>query len=309
MVTFTVEKTHAKRELYDLLAEQYPRFAKKARKAAFKAGNITRNGQVAYGNDKVRLGDTIGIFAAGDVVGVDLTPGIVYRDENFVIVDKPSGLLSFSDAGEPNALGMVEEYMKQNGEYNLDALIVPYLVYPLDKYVSGLLLLAKHEDAYLFLAEALGQRRITRYFVCPVKGQAEEGDELLAYRLKDKTNAHVRILQTHQKGAKPIVTRYTTLAHGDTMSLLHVRPVTNALHQARAHLAFDGLPVVGDNVYGDKRFNKKNGAKHISLWLKTIVFELGKRHEYEYMNGKTFESQSLSFPKCVYDEGLMEDEE
>ncbi|MDD5018454.1 MAG: RluA family pseudouridine synthase [Eubacteriales bacterium] len=305
MVSFTVEKKRSGVELYQLLEEVYPDFAKKALIAAFKSGIVTLNGKEAYGDDKVHAGDKIAVFVTGDVMGIDMSPRVVYQDENFVIVDKPAGLLSIGDTGEPNAVSMVEEFMKQRGEYSLDALMVPYLVYPLDKYVSGLLILAKHEHAYLFLIEALAQRRITRYFICPVRGRAEENDELMAYHIKDKASTHARILKKYSKDAKPIVTRYSALKFGETMSLLCVRPVTNYLHQVRAHLAYGGFPVLGDSDYGDRKFNKRNGAGHISLWLKTVVFEVGKRHEYEYMNGKEFESRELSFPKSVYDEGLM----
>ncbi len=191
--------------------------------------------------------------------------------------------------------------------YSLDALMVPYLVYPLDKYVSGLLLLAKHEDAYLFLVEALAQRRIVRHFVCPVIGDADEGEELMAYHMTDKLQRRAEILAQFRKNAKPIVTRYHALAHGDVMSLVDVRPVTNGLHQIRAHLAYAGLPVVGDNDYGNRRINRKLGADHIALWLKSVTFEVGSRHAYEYLNKQHFESASPCFPRCVYDDGLIDE--
>ena len=115
-----------------------------------------------------------------------------------------------------------------------------------------------------------------------------------------------KILTKFQKGAKPIVTRYTKIKSGESMSLLAVRPVTNGLHQVRAHLASAGLPVLGDDQYGVPRFNRKNGADQIALCLKQLEFQTGKSHEYEYMNGKRFKSEQICFPKCVYDEGLMD---
>jgi 23S rRNA-/tRNA-specific pseudouridylate synthase len=265
------------------------------------------NGEDAYPDDTLSEGDRISIFAPDDMIGVDLTPPIIYQDENFVIVDKPVGLLSFSEDGQPNAVTMVEEYMKRQGEYSLDALMVPYLVYPLDKYVSGLMLMAKHEDAYLFLVEALAQRRILRHYICPVIGHADDSEELMAYHLTDKQQRRAEILARFRKNAKPIVTRYTALAHGDVMSLVDARPVTNGLHQVRAHLAYAGLPVVGDSDYGNRRLNKKLGADHIALWLKSVTFEVGNRHAYEYLNKRHFESASPCFPRCVYDDGLMDE--
>ena len=306
MVSLTVDKKKAGMTLFDLLEDIYPDYHVKNIRTAFKLGDIWLHGEAAYGDDEVAAGDEVRIFAPGDVVGVDLTPSVVYSDENFVIVDKPAGLLSFSDDGAPNATDMAEEFMKQQGEYSLGALMVPYLVYPLDKYVSGLLLLAKHEDAYLFLVEALAQRRIVRHYVCPVFGHAQQSDELMAYHMADKANRRATVLSSFRKNAKPIVTRYQTIAEGSAISLIEARPVTNGLHQVRAHLADAGLPVVGDNDYGNKRLNKKAGAGYIALWLKSVTFEVGTSHTYPYLNGQHFESKNPCFPRCVYEDGLME---
>lgn len=306
MVSLTVTKQHEGQELFDLLAETYPHLSLKAMKTALKKRFITINGEDASHAYVVNEGDVVNIYIPGDILGIDLMPVIVYQDENIIIVDKPAGLLSRSDTGEVNAVDMVEYYMKTRGEYNLDALMVPYLLYPLDEYVSGLLIMAKHEDAYLFLAEALNQRRLSRYYYCVVKGCAQAQEELLGYHLRDKARKRIQILGQFKKNSKPIVTRYQKLAEGETLSLLTARPVTNTLHQVRAHLAQGGLPVLGDDVYGNARFNKKNGAEYICLWLKSLVFEVGTGHSYAYLNGMRHESAKQSFPKCVYDQGLMD---
>ena len=306
MISFFVKKEQEGMALFELLVETYPDFHVRSIKAALKSGKIWLNSDEAYGNDMVDFRDEVRIFVPGDIVGIDLMPSIVYQDENFVIIDKPAGLLSRSDEGLPNAVDMVEAYMKKKGEYSLDARLVPYLVYPLDKYVSGLMMLTKHEDAYLFLAEALAQRRIIRHYICPVVGQSKKNEELMAYHITDKTQRRANVIRRFRKDAKPIVTRYTTIAAGNAMSLVDVRPVTNGLHQVRAHMAEAGLCVVGDDEYGNRRFNKKAGADHIALWLKSVSFEVGTYHEYEYINGQHFESQSPCFPRCVYDDGLMD---
>jgi RluA family pseudouridine synthase len=306
MVSLTVAKQHEGQELFDLLADTYPDFSKKAIKTAFKKRFISVNGQDAVAGDAVNEGDVVHLYIPGDILGLDLMPTIVYQDENIIVVDKPAGLLSRSDTGEVNAVDMVEYYMKKRGEYNLGALMVPYLLYPLDEYVSGLLVMAKHEDAYLFLAEALSQRRISRYYYCAVQGQAKESDELLGYHFRDKAGKRVQILSKYKKDSKPIVTRYQRLAEGETISLISARPLTNMLHQVRAHLAFGGLPVLGDDTYGNARFNKKCGAEFICLWLKSLVFEVGTGHGYTYLNGMRFESVTQSFPRCVYEQGLLD---
>ena len=305
MICLQISQAHHGQELFDAMLDTYPDFPQKAIGIALKRGLITINGEPAYGDDKLRDGDTVNIFVSPDVVGVDLTPRIVYQDENIIIADKPAGLPSITETDEPSVIGFMEEHMKKRGEYSLDALMVPYLIYALEEYVSGLSLIAKHEDAYMFFMEAIAQRRISRYYICPVRGHGEEQEELLHYHLRDKSGRRAQILPNFKKDSKPIVTRYKTLAQGEDMSLLCVRPVTNTLHQARAHLGFSGLPILGDSLYGDRRFNKRHGAEYICLWLETLVFEVGSGHGYDYINGQRFDSHTESFPKSVYDQGLM----
>jgi 23S rRNA pseudouridine1911/1915/1917 synthase len=306
MLILTVEKDCEGMEIFDFLIQAFPGFNKKSLIKAFREGLISLNGKNPYGDDNVKEGDTVRVFVTGGEAGVDLTPEIIYQDENFVIADKPAGLLSTSDTGEPNAVNMVEELMKERGEYSLEALMVPYLIYPLEKEVSGILVMAKHEDAYLFMSQALSQRRVTRYYTCAVAGEAEENSELRAYLIQDRSNRSVHITSAQKKDAKPIVTRYSKLAEGKGISLLSARPITNCLHQVRAHLAFAGLHVIGDGLYGDRKFDKRNKVNSTALWLKTILFEVGSGHEYAYLNGRRFDSRSYCFPRCVYDAGLME---
>lgn len=306
MVSITVSKQQDGQALVDLLVVAYPDFSPKAMKTAFKNRHITLNGEDAFGDETVRESDVVALYLTGDILGLDLMPVIVYQDENIIIVDKPAGLLSRSEDDEVNAVALVEYYMKKRGEYNLDALMVPYLLYPLDEYAGGLIIMAKHEDAYLFLAEALNQRRISRYYVCAVPGAVDARQDLMGYLLRDKTGRRVQILSQFRKDSKPIVTRYRTLAQGETLSLIEARPVTNGMHQVRAHLAYGGLPVLGDEIYGNARFNKRYGADTLNLWLKSLIFEVGTGHSYEYLNGLEFESGRHSFARCVYDEGLMD---
>jgi 23S rRNA-/tRNA-specific pseudouridylate synthase len=306
MISLKVEKEHEGMNLFDILIQTYTGFNKKTLIQTFKYGNITLNGKEAFGDDKPAHGDIIRIFITGEEAGIDLTPEIIYQDENIVIADKPAGLLTISDKGEANAVDMVEESMKRRGEYSLEALMVPYLIYPLEKEVSGLLIMAKHEDAFLFLSQALAQRRVTRYYVCAVLGEAKESAEMLAFLIQDKQSRNVRVINSQSKDSKPIVTRYTKIKEGEGLSLISARPITNSLHQVRAHLAFEGLLVIGDDMYGDRRFNRKCRVDSVALWLKTVVFEVGTNHEYAYLNKKRFESVSQSFPKCVYDAGLFE---
>ena len=306
MVSLSVQKAQDGQELFDVLIDTYPDFPSRALKIAFKKRMITINDTYAYADDIVHEGDVVDIYTSGDVLGIDLTPLILYEDENLLILDKPAGLPCVSKADEPSAVGMMEAYMRQRGEYSLEALMVPYLIYPLDTYVSGVLLIAKHEDAYMFFIEALGQRRIARFYICAVKGCPDEQEELLGYHMRDRLGRRAHILKEYRKDAKPIVTRYKKISQGKNMALLRARPITNGLHQVRAHLADCGLPILGDDIYGDRRFNARFGAEYICLWLETLVFEVGTGHGYDYINGKRFTSRSESFPVCVYDQGLMD---
>ena len=93
-----------------------------------------------------------------------------------------------------------------------------------------------------------------------------------AYLLKDAAKGRVRILDREAPGARPVVTGYETLESGP-VSRLRVHLVTGRTHQIRAHLAHEGMPILGDDKYGNRDANRRWKVRQPLLWCVKISFD------------------------------------
>ncbi len=225
----------------------------------------------------VRVGEDVPL-KAGDEVCYYMTRAqeekraftVVYEDENVLVADKESGV---------NSEAVFAELSRSREAY---------FIHRLDRNTEGLLIFAKSAAAADELLACFRERRVTKIYHALVFGRPKKEHEIAtAYLEKDEHNARVRV------GAAPrgekIVTEYRVLeARGDT-TLLEVTLHTGKTHQIRAHLAYLGLPVVGDGKYGDAARNRQLHAARQRLVAKSLA--ISATGALGYLGGKTFLSQ------------------
>lgn len=206
------------------------------------------------------------------------TVPIVYEDERIAVFDKPAGL-------EVQGEGSLEELAKSR---------FPAIraCHRLDVNTTGLVAFAKDDEAEEALCAAIRDRRIDKRYRCIVKGTPEKKSaELRHYLVKDSGSAQVRVLNKPAGGAKEIVTRCRTLRTKGDRSLLEVELVTGRTHQIRAHLAYIGHPILGDDKYGDRDWNKKNGRFTQALCACSLTFHFEKGSPLAYLEGRRFSAE------------------
>jgi len=299
MIELTVNEVPDGKRLKSYIGDIYPALKPSVLLKALQGGDIKVNGERQKKNIELEPGDVIRIFIPDEELGVQPPLEFVYEDENIMIVNKQPGISTFDDKnnGAPNILSMADAHMRETGEYNADLLNIPYLVHRLDHFTGGLIVVAKHESAYKALLEAFSQRRIRKFYQAVVCGRVEPpAAQLHDFLVKDAANARVRISKAQVKNSMPVVTRYRTVRAAEELTLLEVELVTGRTHQIRAHLAFYGHPVLGDDKYGDRRMNKKYNANYQALWAHKLIFDIGTGHFMEYLNGRVFETKNISLP-------------
>lgn len=210
----------------------------------------------------------------GDIVRYFLTPkqesraafSVVYEDGNVIVADKESGVNSEA----------VFSALCERGE--------TYFIHRLDRNTAGLLIFAKNAEAEGELLSAFRDRRVEKIYLARVVGCPKEKHAVCtAYLKKDAAASRVRV--SSKPVGEKIITEYEVLEGGET-SLLRVTLHTGKTHQIRAHLAFLGCPIVGDEKYGDGAYNRAHNAVRQKLVAKRLTLHCAGA--LAYLDGRSF---------------------
>jgi 23S rRNA pseudouridine1911/1915/1917 synthase len=164
---------------------------------------------------------------------------IIYENNNFVVIDKPSGLLSIPDR-EGDELSL-KRILKDKYEEI-------YTVHRLDKDTSGLIVFAKNEETHKFLSQAFEERLVEKYYQGIVKGTLHEKEKTIDAPIAQNTVKKTEMI-VHKRG-KESVTDYKVLEEFRKYTLVEFRIHTGRTHQIRVHMQYEGHPVVCDELYG-----------------------------------------------------------
>lgn len=185
---------------------------------------------------------------------------ILYEDDNVVVINKPDGLLVHADDATeketvvtwflehvPNARGVGEEGVQKDG--------IPVdrsgVMHRLDRETSGVMILAKHQEAFLHLKTQFQSRAVFKEYRAFVYGTMKEGwgsiDRPIGRSAQDFR------LRSAQRGAKgvlrPSVTGWERIGQNESYAYLKVFPKTGRTHQIRVHLKAINHPIIGDSLY------------------------------------------------------------
>lgn len=217
---------------------------------------ITINGANVKPSTAVRSGDVVEITVP-EVRPPDLSPepihvDIIYEDDHTLVIDKPAGLTVHPAPGHPNGtlvnalLHLVPDLAGVGGIYR------PGIVHRLDKDTSGLMMVAKNDQAMVSLSRQVKDRIVRKKYVALVRGlvEPEEG----AIELPIGRSPHNRKKMAVVRSGREALTRYKLLNswqhEGDPYSLVEADLITGRTHQIRVHFAANGHPLFGDITYG-----------------------------------------------------------
>ncbi|MEI0558999.1 RluA family pseudouridine synthase [Brachyspira intermedia] len=162
---------------------------------------------------------------------------IIYEDDYFIAIDKEAGI-----EVDNNLIEIIKK------EYtHIDNL---YLVHRIDKFTSGIVILARDEVTKKYFEESFKNKTINKVYHAIVQGKVEKEKDTIDISIGiDKKNPNKRIPLSVKEGGESAITHYKVLKRLNEHTLLELKPLTGRTHQIRVHLSYIGHPIIGDKIY------------------------------------------------------------
>ncbi len=236
------------------LACQLPELSRSRIEGLIADGTVTVNGAKASKSGKLKANDLI----CGEIpepqelkaVAQDIPIDIVYEDEELLVVNKPKGMVVHPAAGNPDGTLVNALLFHCKGRLSsINGVIRPGIVHRIDKFTSGLLMVAKTDSAHRCLAEQIKAHSFTREYNAIVCGAFSPESGTVDAPIGRSRYDRKKMCVTEQN-SKNAVTHYETIERFKGYSWVRFRLETGRTHQIRVHSAYKGHAVLGDDVYG-----------------------------------------------------------
>ena len=276
MQKLSVELSDDNKFLVTYLSSKYPKVNVNTFYKTLRKKDIKINGKRVNKNINIHYGDEIQVYLTDDILnGVDLNLKIskVYEDDNIVVVDKPKDI-------EVEGENSVTSILRNDYDY-----IEP--CHRIDRNTTGLVIFAKNEESLHEIIKMFENFEIEKHYIACCYGIPKSNATLYAYLFKESKKSIVYISKEPKKGYSKIQTSYSLIMQNKekNLSLLDVTLHTGKTHQIRAHLAFAGLPILGDGKYGSYEINKKFKTYTQCLCSYSIKFSLKSNYpKLSYLN-------------------------
>lgn len=285
----TIDENNEFQRLDNFLMALYRGVPKSAIYKIIRKGNVRVNKGRTAPSYKLKVGDIVRIppITQADKPKVDskviktsrytslIEGSILYEDEGFMILNKPSGLAVHGGSGIN--LGLIELLREMRPDCkSLE------LVHRLDRDTSGCIIISKKRSMLRAMHEMLRENKISKIYHALVLGHTSKQFVVKAPLKKNQLKSGERIVRVDEVEGQASLTKFRLIKKYKECSLVEARPITGRTHQIRVHAQFKENPIASDNKYGNKEFNhlcKNLGLKRLFLHAARLEFKHPKTQE------------------------------
>jgi 23S rRNA pseudouridine1911/1915/1917 synthase len=251
-MTISVSITDRGKRLDSLLHEQLPQFSRSRLQSWIRDGRVLVNGQPAKSSFVIRGVEVIAVDPGPlpplRATAEDLPLTVLYEDDSALVIDKPAGMVVHAGAGVHSGTLVNALLHRFTALSSIGGELRPGIVHRLDRFTSGVLLVAKNDAAHRYLAAQFAARKVRKTYLTLVEGRLEGHGRIEKPITRDPRN-RARMTARLAFG-RPSLTSWEVAENFRDYTFLTVDLGTGRTHQIRAHMASIQHPVAGDKLYG-----------------------------------------------------------
>jgi len=269
----TAASGDAGRRLDLFLAERVSELSRTRIQELIREANVHVDGKIARASHRVAAGEVIEIKVlprpALSAEPEDLPLELLFADDDFVIVNKPAGMVVHAGAGHASGT-LVNALLHRLGKLSgTGGALRPGIVHRLDKDTSGAMVVARNDRAHENLAGQFQSRGVRKIYLALVHGKLPRDSGTITLPISRDPQRRTRMTARAAKG-RNARTDWRAIARLDQCTLVEVALHTGRTHQIRAHFAALGHPVVGDTLYGAPR-KLRVGSRDLPLLQRNFL--------------------------------------
>ena len=257
MNEYVVTSSDSRKRLDAFLSEKNSQKSRVCFQKCIQNEKVLVNGKVEKASYKLSEGDVITLEMLEDeplnVVSQDIPLDILYEDQDLLVINKPRGMVVHPSNGHYDGGTLVNALLYHCKDLSsINGVVRPGIVHRIDKDTSGLLVVAKNDEAHIFLQSQLVDKTMYREYKAITEGVIPHQDvDIIAPIGKDKKDRLKQAVDVYH--GKEAVTHVHVLERFANHTLVQCKLETGRTHQIRVHLQYIGNPCVGDKVYGKRK--------------------------------------------------------
>lgn len=279
---FVVEEEQSGERIDKFLSETLPELSRSYIQKLIKDNQVTANEKVVKANYKLNAGDVLYLeepeLKEPDILPENIPLKILYEDADFLVVNKPKGMVVHPSAGHySGTLVNALMYHCKDELSGINGVMRPGIVHRIDMDTTGSLLVCKNDFAHNDIAQQLKEHSITRIYHAIVHGVLKE-DEGTIHAPIGRHPIERKKMSINEKNGKDAVTHYKVIQRFNNFTYIQCQLETGRTHQIRVHMSSIRHPLLGDEIYGPAKCPYKLQGQ--TLHAKTIGIIHPRTKEY-----------------------------